>query len=162
MAKEQLSPATTLKVRRTFNAPRERVFRAWTDRNCAVSIRQDLWRQRCEQAHIGSVSLVRLHGAGRVAITTECKHVCHPPVRLRPELTFSPVAKSVSFLQQRSANHPAGAVYVLTDGCSTSGTGPAGSVSVGVIEPPRSSYGPAATASAWKSPVSRSAPDIAA
>ena len=31
MAKEQLSPATTLKVRRTFQAPRERVFRAWTD-----------------------------------------------------------------------------------------------------------------------------------
>lgn len=31
MAKEQLSPTTTLKVRRTFQAPRERVFRAWTD-----------------------------------------------------------------------------------------------------------------------------------
>jgi uncharacterized protein YndB with AHSA1/START domain len=31
MAKEQLSPETTLKVRRTFPAPRERVFRAWTD-----------------------------------------------------------------------------------------------------------------------------------
>lgn len=31
MAKEQLSPETTLKVRRTFQAPRERVFRAWTD-----------------------------------------------------------------------------------------------------------------------------------
>jgi uncharacterized protein YndB with AHSA1/START domain len=31
MAKEQLSPETTLKVRRAFQAPRERVFRAWTD-----------------------------------------------------------------------------------------------------------------------------------
>jgi uncharacterized protein YndB with AHSA1/START domain len=31
MAKEQRSPETTLKVRRTFQAPRERVFRAWTD-----------------------------------------------------------------------------------------------------------------------------------
>ena len=31
MAKEQLSPETTLKLRRTFQAPRERVFRAWTD-----------------------------------------------------------------------------------------------------------------------------------
>ncbi len=31
MAKIQLSPETTLKVRRTFQAPRERVFRAWTD-----------------------------------------------------------------------------------------------------------------------------------
>ena len=31
MAKEQLSPETTLKVRRTFPAPRARVFRAWTD-----------------------------------------------------------------------------------------------------------------------------------
>ena len=31
MAKEQLSPETTLKFRRTFQAPRERVFRAWTD-----------------------------------------------------------------------------------------------------------------------------------
>jgi uncharacterized protein YndB with AHSA1/START domain len=31
MAKEQLSPETTLKVRRVFQAPRERVFRAWTD-----------------------------------------------------------------------------------------------------------------------------------
>ena len=31
MAKEQLSPETTLKVRRIFQAPRERVFRAWTD-----------------------------------------------------------------------------------------------------------------------------------
>jgi uncharacterized protein YndB with AHSA1/START domain len=31
MAKEQLSAETTLKVRRTFQAPRERVFRAWTD-----------------------------------------------------------------------------------------------------------------------------------
>ena len=31
MAKEQLSPETTLKIRRTFQAPRERVFRAWTD-----------------------------------------------------------------------------------------------------------------------------------
>ena len=31
MAKEQLSPETSLKLRRTFQAPRERVFRAWTD-----------------------------------------------------------------------------------------------------------------------------------
>ncbi len=31
MAKEQLSPETTLKLRRTFQASRERVFRAWTD-----------------------------------------------------------------------------------------------------------------------------------
>jgi uncharacterized protein YndB with AHSA1/START domain len=31
MAREQLSPETTLKLRRTFQAPRERVFRAWTD-----------------------------------------------------------------------------------------------------------------------------------
>jgi uncharacterized protein YndB with AHSA1/START domain len=31
MAKEQLSPETTLKIRRLFQAPRERVFRAWTD-----------------------------------------------------------------------------------------------------------------------------------
>ena len=31
MAKEQLSPETTLKIRRMFQAPRERVFRAWTD-----------------------------------------------------------------------------------------------------------------------------------
>jgi uncharacterized protein YndB with AHSA1/START domain len=31
MAKEQLSPEATLKLRRTFQAPRERVFRAWTD-----------------------------------------------------------------------------------------------------------------------------------
>jgi uncharacterized protein YndB with AHSA1/START domain len=31
MAGEQLSPETTLKVRRIFHAPRERVFRAWTD-----------------------------------------------------------------------------------------------------------------------------------
>ena len=31
MAKDQLSTETTLKVRRTFLAPRERVFRAWTD-----------------------------------------------------------------------------------------------------------------------------------
>jgi uncharacterized protein YndB with AHSA1/START domain len=31
MAKEQLSPETTLKLKRTFPAPRERVFRAWTD-----------------------------------------------------------------------------------------------------------------------------------
>jgi uncharacterized protein YndB with AHSA1/START domain len=31
MAKEQLSPETTLKLRRTFRASRERVFRAWTD-----------------------------------------------------------------------------------------------------------------------------------
>jgi uncharacterized protein YndB with AHSA1/START domain len=31
MAKERLSPENTLKVRRTFQAPRERVFRAWTD-----------------------------------------------------------------------------------------------------------------------------------
>ena len=31
MAKEQLSPETTLKLRRTFQAPRERVFRAWTN-----------------------------------------------------------------------------------------------------------------------------------
>ena len=30
MAKEQLSPETTLKVNRVFQAPRERVFRAWT------------------------------------------------------------------------------------------------------------------------------------
>jgi len=31
MAKEQLSPETTLKVKRVFQAPREKVFRAWTD-----------------------------------------------------------------------------------------------------------------------------------
>jgi uncharacterized protein YndB with AHSA1/START domain len=31
MAKEQLSPETSLTLRRTFLAPRERVFRAWTD-----------------------------------------------------------------------------------------------------------------------------------
>lgn len=31
MAKEQLSPETALKIRRTFQAPRERVFRAWTN-----------------------------------------------------------------------------------------------------------------------------------
>lgn len=31
MAKEQLSPEATLKVRRIFQAPRDRVFRAWTD-----------------------------------------------------------------------------------------------------------------------------------
>jgi uncharacterized protein YndB with AHSA1/START domain len=31
MAKEQLSSETTLKVKRTFRATRERVFRAWTD-----------------------------------------------------------------------------------------------------------------------------------
>jgi uncharacterized protein YndB with AHSA1/START domain len=31
MAKEQLSPETTLRVKRTFQATRERVFRAWTD-----------------------------------------------------------------------------------------------------------------------------------
>lgn len=31
MAKEPPSPETTLKLRRTFQAPRERVFRAWTD-----------------------------------------------------------------------------------------------------------------------------------
>ena len=31
MAKEQLSPETALKVSRVFQAPRERVFRAWTD-----------------------------------------------------------------------------------------------------------------------------------
>jgi len=31
MAKERLSPQATLKVVRTFQAPRERVFRAWTD-----------------------------------------------------------------------------------------------------------------------------------
>jgi|HubBroStandDraft_2_1064218.scaffolds.fasta_scaffold32223_4 uncharacterized protein YndB with AHSA1/START domain len=31
MPKEQLSPDTSLTVRRTFQAPRERVFRAWTN-----------------------------------------------------------------------------------------------------------------------------------
>jgi len=31
MAKEQLSPDTSLTVRRTFQAPREKVFRAWTN-----------------------------------------------------------------------------------------------------------------------------------
>jgi uncharacterized protein YndB with AHSA1/START domain len=31
MAKEQLSPEISLTVRRTFQAPRERVFRAWTN-----------------------------------------------------------------------------------------------------------------------------------
>jgi uncharacterized protein YndB with AHSA1/START domain len=31
MAKEQLSPEITLEVNRVFQAPRERVFRAWTD-----------------------------------------------------------------------------------------------------------------------------------
>jgi uncharacterized protein YndB with AHSA1/START domain len=31
MAKEQLAPETALKIRRTFQAPRERIFRAWTD-----------------------------------------------------------------------------------------------------------------------------------
>jgi uncharacterized protein YndB with AHSA1/START domain len=31
MAKEQLSPEMTLKLNRVFQAPRERVFRAWTD-----------------------------------------------------------------------------------------------------------------------------------
>ncbi len=31
MAKEQLSSETTLKLKRTFQAPRERVFRAWTN-----------------------------------------------------------------------------------------------------------------------------------
>jgi uncharacterized protein YndB with AHSA1/START domain len=31
MAKEQLSTETTLRLRRIFQAPRERVFRAWTD-----------------------------------------------------------------------------------------------------------------------------------
>jgi uncharacterized protein YndB with AHSA1/START domain len=31
MAKEQVSPETTLQLRRTFRAPRARVFRAWTD-----------------------------------------------------------------------------------------------------------------------------------
>lgn len=31
MAKEQLSPEAALKIRRTFQAPRERVFRAWTN-----------------------------------------------------------------------------------------------------------------------------------
>jgi uncharacterized protein YndB with AHSA1/START domain len=31
MAKEQLSPDTSLTVRRTFQAPRDRVFRAWTN-----------------------------------------------------------------------------------------------------------------------------------
>src|SRR5579864_2711977 len=31
MAKEQLSPESTLKVNRILQAPRERVFRAWTD-----------------------------------------------------------------------------------------------------------------------------------
>jgi uncharacterized protein YndB with AHSA1/START domain len=31
MAKEQLSPETTLQVRKTFQAPRDRVFRAWTN-----------------------------------------------------------------------------------------------------------------------------------
>jgi uncharacterized protein YndB with AHSA1/START domain len=31
MAKEQMSPETALTVRKTFQAPRERVFRAWTN-----------------------------------------------------------------------------------------------------------------------------------
>ena len=31
IAKEQLSPETSLTVKRTFQAPRERVFRAWTN-----------------------------------------------------------------------------------------------------------------------------------
>jgi len=31
MAKTQTSPTTTLTLKRTFAAPRERVFRAWTD-----------------------------------------------------------------------------------------------------------------------------------
>lgn len=31
MAKEQAAPAATLTLKRTFAAPRERVFRAWTD-----------------------------------------------------------------------------------------------------------------------------------
>jgi uncharacterized protein YndB with AHSA1/START domain len=31
IAKEQLSPDSTLTVRRTFQAPRDKVFRAWTD-----------------------------------------------------------------------------------------------------------------------------------
>ena len=31
MAKAQISPDTTLQVKRTFAAPRERVFRAWTE-----------------------------------------------------------------------------------------------------------------------------------
>ena len=31
MAKTQTSPETSLKLQRTFPAPRERVFRAWSD-----------------------------------------------------------------------------------------------------------------------------------
>jgi uncharacterized protein YndB with AHSA1/START domain len=31
MASPVLSPATTLQIRRTFNAPREKLFQAWTD-----------------------------------------------------------------------------------------------------------------------------------
>ena len=31
MAKAQTSPETTLQLKRTFAAPRDRVFRAWTD-----------------------------------------------------------------------------------------------------------------------------------
>jgi uncharacterized protein YndB with AHSA1/START domain len=33
MAKEKAAPSTTLTLKRTFAAPRERVFRAWTDPN---------------------------------------------------------------------------------------------------------------------------------
>lgn len=33
MAKAQTSPETTLQLKRTFAAPRDRVFRAWTDAN---------------------------------------------------------------------------------------------------------------------------------
>ena len=31
MASPVLSPATTLQIRRTFNAPREKLFQAWVD-----------------------------------------------------------------------------------------------------------------------------------
>ena len=68
MAKEQLSPQTTLKVRRTFQAPRERVFRAWTD-----PIELGRWFAPSEEystlvpeldLHVGGKYVVEMHHKG--------------------------------------------------------------------------------------------------
>jgi uncharacterized protein YndB with AHSA1/START domain len=67
MAKEQPSAETTLKLRRTFQAPRERVFRAWTDPH-----ELGRWFAPSEDYH-AQVPVLELRVGGKYAIDVHHK-----------------------------------------------------------------------------------------
>ena len=111
MATPSISPDTTLQLKRTFEAPRERVYRAWTDPEEMKN-----WAAPSEDYEVAAVVDLRVGGKYRIQMTHRdgAVHTAHGEYR-----EVSPPEKLV-FFQPTHAAAPAFGVLAAAFGVGES------------------------------------------